>query len=221
MNPGASNSFEAQLDGIIAAHVAMQKEAQHNDLSDLPKDERQSLVTQAIAAVHRISGPTSTYSVEMQRILAKDHQLHLHTSSIIGIVKALRHDVSAGYLQTLVELVHAGVFADFLDMASHLQDSGYKDAAAVICGSALESHLRELCKKYGVSTDLNGKPKKADQINGDLVKSGAYSTLDQKNVTAWLGLRNKAAHGNYQAYGDDQVELLIAGVREFLARTPA
>jgi hypothetical protein len=221
VTPGASKNLEEQLDGIIAAHVSMRKESQYNDLSDLPKDERQSLVTRAVAAVHRISGAASPYSIEIARILKEDPELHVHTSSIIGIVKALRQDIAAGYLQTLVELVHAAVFTDFLDMASHLHDSGYKDAAAVICGSTLESHLRELCNKNGVATDLNGKPKKADQINAELAKSGAYSALDQKNVTAWLGLRNKAAHGDDDAYTAEQVNLLIAGVREFLARTPA
>ncbi len=221
MREAANKEFEAQLDGIINDYAAMRQASQHNDLSDLPKVERQSLITQAVAAVHRISGTASTYSIQLDRILKQNPELHVHTSSIIGIVKALRHDLGAGYLQTLVELVHAAVFADFIDMASHLKESGYKDAAAVVCGSTLESHLRELCNKHGVAAETNGKPKKADQINAELAKRGAYSALDQKNVTAWLGLRNKAAHGDYQAYSNEQVGLLIAGVRDFLTRTPA
>lgn len=141
---------------------------------------------------------------------------------MLGVVKALRYDLSAGYLQSVVELVHAAVFANFLEMASHLQESGYKDAAAVICGSTLESHLRELCNKYGIAIlDTNGKPKKADLINADLTKANAYSGLDHKNVTAWLGLRNKAAHGDYAQYTSEQVALLISGVGDFMARTPA
>jgi hypothetical protein len=42
--------------------------------------------------------------------------------------------------------------------------------------------------------------------------------LDQKNVTAWLDLRNKAAHGKYTEYQKDQVELMMQGVTQFMAR---
>ena len=43
---------------------------------------------------------------------------------------------------------------------------------------------------------------KCDAHSGEPVKdskaAGAvYSTLDQKSVTAWLDLRNKAAHGKF------------------------
>jgi hypothetical protein len=106
-------------------------------------------------------------------------------------------------------------------MADHLTRSGYKDAAAVIGGSTLESHLRELCVKHEVATDVAGNPKKADVMNADLVKAGAYTKLDQKNVTAWLGLRNDAAHGKYGEYDKGQVALLLSGIRDFVGRTPA
>ena len=65
---------------------------------------------------------------------------------------------------------------------------------------------------------VSGKPKKADSMNNDLASAGAYSKLDQKNVTAWLDLRNKAAHGHYGEYNTDQVQALLLGVREFAAR---
>jgi hypothetical protein len=45
--------------------------------------------------------------------------------------------------------------------------------------------------------------------------------LDQKNVTAWLDLRNKAAHGCYSEYQNENVRLMIAGVLDFMARHPA
>ena len=58
-------------------------------------------------------------------------------------------------------------------------------------------------------------------MNAELAKASAYSALDQKSVTAWLDLRNKAAHGKYSLYDRNQVDLLISGVSQFLARTPA
>ena len=46
----------------------------------------------------------------------------------------------------------------------------------------------------------NLRPKKTDRMNSELTKAEAYSKLDQKSVTAWLDLRNKAAHGKYDEY---------------------
>jgi hypothetical protein len=106
-------------------------------------------------------------------------------------------------------------------MAAHLLSEGYKDAAAVIAGSSLEVHLRNLAAKHSLSVELNGKPKKADLINTELASASAYSKLDQKNVTAWLDLRNKAAHGHYQDYSKTQVELLVSQIRDFMLRVPA
>jgi hypothetical protein len=139
----------------------------------------------------------------------------------MGVVNALRDDLYDGFEKTLIELVHADTFADFLEMALHLLQSGYKDAAAVITGSTLESHLRSLAAKHNVEIESKDRPVKADKINSDLAKSEAYSKLDQKNITAWLDLRNKAAHGNYAEYSKEQVELLITSVRDFIGRVPA
>jgi hypothetical protein len=218
--------IERQLDAIVDDYVAMQKRSAYDDLSDLPEEERQALVTRAVAAVRRIAGRTSTDSQETDRLLKQAPALHVHTPLIVGVVRGLRADVGAGYLASLTELIHADLFADFLEMAEHLSREGYKDAAAVIAGSSLEAHLRQLCQKNSISPDSptgSGPPtpKKADRLNSELAAAGVDSKLDQKNVTAWLGLRNKAAHGRYAEYDTGQVGLLIAAVRDFVSRTPA
>jgi len=219
-----AENLEQQLQVIIEQFDAFERKSQHDDLSDLPKHERQALVTRAISAVRR-TGEKSAYSKEVDRLLKELPLLHTHTTSIIGVAKGLLEDLKAGYLQTLVEIVHGDVFGDFLEMAQHLCESGYKDAAAVITGSTLESHLRELCRKSGVSIEVRKPdgvvPKKADSMNADLASAEVYSKLDQKNVTAWLDLRNKAAHGKFNEYSKDQVLILISSVRDFITRNPA
>jgi hypothetical protein len=107
---------------------------------------------------------------------------------------------------------------DFLDMASYLHEQGYKDPAAVIAGSVLEEHLRNLCQKHQIPTEEKGKARKAEMLNQDLRNNNVYNLLEQKNVTAWLDLRNKAAHGDYDQYDLQQVSSLIDNVRAFIAR---
>ena len=216
-----TQQFVQQLDNLINTYNGLRQSSQYNDLSDKPLPDRQSLVTRTIAAVNRISGSDSIYSKEVARTIEKDPELHMHTTAIIGIAKALREDINAGFITTLIELTHADIFSDFLEMATHLNESNYKDPAAVIAGSTLESHLKKLATKNTIPIDVNGKPVKADKLNADLAKATAYSSIDQKNVTAWLGLRNDAAHGNYGAYTKDQVKLLISSIQDFITRNPA
>ena len=142
---------------------------------------------------------------------------------VIGVVKSLKQDLADGYLVSAEELVHAAMFADFLAMAQHLLDQSYKDAAAVIAGGTLEGHLRQLCAKFNVDTEVGTppRPKKAEHMNADLAKAGAYTKLDQKSVTAWLDLRNDAAHKHYEKYSKEQVVLFVAWLRDFITRNPA
>ena len=149
-----------------------------------------------------------------------------HTQVGRGILSAAREELAGGWLTTTRGLVSAEIFSDFLEMAQHLLDEGYKDPAAVMAGSVLEEHLRQLCQKHGIPTEATrqGRPqpknKKADALNADLAKKQVYNRLDQKNVTAWLDLRNKAAHGKYQEYTEDHVSQMLQGLSNFMVRIP-
>jgi hypothetical protein len=142
--------------------------------------------------------------------------------TIRRILITAREEIAAGLTQGLESILAADVFASFLDMASYLLEQGYKDAAAVIAGGVLEGHLRRVAISHGISVtiDRDGKtvPQKADALNAALAKGGIYNQLDLKTVTAWLSLRNHAAHGAYDSYNADQVRLLIAGVLDFASR---
>lgn len=220
MNP--SNPFESQLLQVIAEYEDALNRSSHDDASDtLPNREMRDLQTRCLAALERAGGRSSIYferAVAIGEVKASPWE---HLGGQIGIAKSLLSDIRHGYLRSHEELVHGDIFADFLEMAEHLVRSGYKDAGAVIAGSTLESHLRNLCAKHGIATHTGGGPKRADGLNSELTKSGAYSKLDQKNVTAWLGLRNDAAHGNFTNYDQNQVAFLVSSVRDFLTRHPA
>jgi hypothetical protein len=140
----------------------------------------------------------------------------------LGILRAIRGEIAGDWLFTVKGLVTAEVFTDYIEMAEYLLQEQYKDPAAVIAGSTLEEHLRQLCRKNGmpVTQPKDGKdvPLKADRLNNDLARANVYTNLDQKNVTAWLDLRNKAAHGQYTEYNAEQVKGMIAGVTESMAR---
>jgi len=218
-----NSPFEAELSKILQEYTEARSRSQHSDLSDtLGLAAVSALQTRCMAAVERATGGGSVYFTKVSRPRDPKSQSEWnYLAAQVGVVQSLLHDIQAGYLQTLEELVHGALFGDFLEMAQHLVESGYKDAAAVIAGSTLEAHLRQLCAKAGVPIEIGGKPKKADALNSELAAAGVYSKLDQKNVTAWLGLRNDAAHGNYTSYDGARVGLLIDGIRHFVTTHPA
>ncbi|MCB9149813.1 MAG: hypothetical protein H6641_13745 [Caldilineaceae bacterium] len=172
----------------------------------------------SLSFIERVFGRDSSY-FESFRESTRDGTLQ-DLDSGMGILNAIRSEIEGDWLCTVKGVITAEVFADFVEMAEHLLDAGYQDPAAVMCGGVLEEHLRQLCIKNGIEVVKGDKkvPHKADTLNAELAKNEVYSKLDQKSVTAWLDLRNKAAHGHYGEYTEDQVRNMLNAVTEFMAR---
>ncbi|SDS97599.1 hypothetical protein SAMN05216490_2215 [Mucilaginibacter mallensis] len=174
----------------------------------------------ALSFIARQLGKDDSYYIEFNTV-CEDH-LKTHNEAGVNILLALRNDVENGWLFSLKQLVTAELFSDFLEMSQHLLDEGYKDAAAVMIGSVLEEHLRQLCKTNGIDTyqvkGMDRVPKKANVINDELRRASVYEIIDNRQVTAWLDIRNSAAHGKYSDYFPEQVKLMHLGVLNFISR---
>ncbi|MDZ4316913.1 MAG: hypothetical protein U0989_19375 [Azonexus sp.] len=211
-----------QIDAVLKTYSEYSASSKYDDLSDLKREIKNEILTLLAATIDRTAPVGSVYRQQADAAYKQYGRDNSHNITILtGVLRALKADYTAGRLQSITELIHADLFSDFLEMAQHLHSGGYKDAAAVIAGSVLEGHLRKLSEKHGIATEQNDRPKKADAINSELAAAGVYSKLDQKNVTAWLGLRNHAAHGQYAEYTKDQVSLFLQSTSEFLSRHSA
>ncbi len=219
--------FLEQLDLVLHTYKTIDESARYSDFSDVPFHIYGQFRASAIAVVNRIAGSNSIYAKEINILpMHRDHSVNNSNIPVIaGIVMALRDDVARDFLESARELIHGELFGDFLEMADYLLGEEYKDAAAVIAGGVLETHLHQLCTKHNVSIDeiINNqiRVKRADRLNNDLAGSNVYSKLDQKSVTFWLDIRNKAAHANYTEYNKEQVMLMLQGIRDFISRYPA
>jgi len=135
------------------------------------------------------------------------------TQKALGILKGAADDYAHDYLFDMRSAIAAEVFDDFLGQAEYLLSGDYDGPAAVIAGSVLEDGLRKLCQRRGIA--LGPKPK-LDTMNAEMAKDGAYNLLVQKQVTALADLRNKAAHGQLDQFGHDDVVRMVAQVRSFM-----
>ena len=217
--------FIQQLEDIITDFKQLDQISQYNDFSEYEVfDQVSSLTTRIKSAIVRISGENSEYYKSILKAYDDKHVLYnegLRLRHFIGIVNGLKGDLENDYLKTYKELIHSDIFNDYLEMSEYLLTEGYKDSAAVIGGSTLESHLRTLCVKNGIPTEgTNSKGKishkKADLMNSELNKLDVYTKTYQKQITAWLDLRNNAAHGKYPEYTADEVKLMLSGIRNFM-----
>jgi len=218
--------FIKQLEKIIDDFLRIKSKAQYDDLSgNTSIEEIAAALSKSKAAIARIAGDNSEYYKDtvdtLKRTNINEGNKLRH---IIGTITALKSDLENDYLKSFSDIIQSEVFSDYLEMAEHLLNEGYKDPAAVLVGSTLEVHLRELCVSNNIDIEIHnskGKiiPKKADVMNSDLAKSNVYSSAYQKQVTAWLGIRNSAAHGKYSEYTKEEISLMLQGIKQFILTT--
>ena len=141
------------------------------------------------------------------------HSISIEVFYKVAILKALKLDIESGNFFDQELLITADAFGDILDQAEHLLDEKYKDASGVLIGAVLESGLRKLCEKNGITYSPN------DTINplNNLLKDKAYNRIVHKQIIAWADLRNKAAHGKFDEYTADQVSEMLKWAKDFIS----
>lgn len=146
--------------------------------------------------------------------------------SLLGTVQALRRDIEGGWIGEAEVRVRVDTLGGLLGVADSLMapedGPAMKDPAAAIAGVVLEAHIRRLAEANHLEGSRpDGRRKKAEDLNGDLRAAGIIDLLDLKSITTWLQIRNYAVHAEWDKFNEGQVDLMLRGVRDFIARFPA
>lgn len=218
--------IEKEIADLVSITEKLASDAARSS-SSLGQERVQELLSVSVRGgqlTSRLYGSDSHYMKMFNRTLNTNsfNMMHSnyckHVGELAGLLKAVQHDVKSGMLSNLKNLLQAEIFSDFLEMAEHLLDEGYKDASAVMLGAVLEDSLRKIAESHGVPVlGPNGKPLTIDPINVALSKAGVYGSLVQKQVTTWANLRNDAAHGHFERYDKEQVKHMLFFVQKFCA----
>ena len=215
-----------EVDALVKTAERLAQEAAHapNSLGPERVQELSSIAVRGGQLIQKLYGQGSQYEQSWKQVLAMKgfslmYNSHSkHVSELWGILKGVQHDLQSGMLVDFRRLLQAEIFADFLEMAEHLLDEGYKDAAAVLLGAILEDSLRKVATATGVATVApNGKALTIDPLNVAIAKNGTYNALVQKQITSWANLRNDAAHGNFSKYDDGHVRQMLLFVQKLCA----
>jgi hypothetical protein len=140
-----------------------------------------------------------------------------------GTFRAARKMLLDGQLSSLASGIRADTESELLGQADALIASGYVVAATVLAGGALETHLLGLCVTHSLTWAGDGSISKYDAVIAQARNAGhavIYSATDSKNVTAWGGMRNDAAHSPTTfSHSREVVSLMSRGIRDFITRT--
>jgi len=110
------------------------------------------------------------------------------------------------------------VVSDFLEQANALliDDKVHPAAPTMIIGASLEEFLRNWIEEAEV--EPQGKPS-IDSYAKALKGEQLITKQDFKDITSWTGLRNHAAHGEWDEVSDRQrIGMMLEGVNLFMRR---
>ncbi|MBI4187531.1 MAG: hypothetical protein HY530_08535 [Chloroflexi bacterium] len=111
------------------------------------------------------------------------------------------------------------VVSDFLDQANTLLSSKevHPAAPAVIIGAALEEFLRNWIEEAGLA--LGGRKPSLDSYTKVLREADLITKQDAKDITSWSGLRNYAAHGEWEEVSDkNRISIMLESVNLFMRK---
>lgn len=114
------------------------------------------------------------------------------------------------------------VVSDFLEQAQHLLNGkGVHPAAPIVLiGATLEEFLRGWVESASLS--LGQRKPSLDSYGQVLLAESLITKQDMKDITAWAGLRNHAAHGEWSEVSDKQrAAIMLDGVNLFLRKYAA
>lgn len=104
---------------------------------------------------------------------------------------------------------------DLMEQVQRLLDDRAVHPAApiVLAGAALEEALRSLV--IGGHLEVNGKPGLQSYAEA-LKRDEQLTAQDVKDVTGWAGLRNDAAHGQFDAISAERAQIMVDGINLFM-----
>ena len=111
------------------------------------------------------------------------------------------------------------VVSDILEQANTLLNTNgvHPAAPAMIIGAALEEFLRNWIEEEKLA--LSGKKPSLDSYAKVLREAELISKQDIKDITSWAGLRNHAAHGEWDEVNDKKrIVVMLEGVNLFMRK---
>lgn len=219
----------SNLDPELAEWVTKEAERLRNvrvpghDLDFLSPHSVRSQAAAAVDFLKRYASGTEflTAAEECFSSSAKHEASHA-LQQLAEILELWKAFVADGMAHSLPFPVQARIEAatDLMEQVQQLLDDTKVHAAApvVLAGAALEEFLRSKVHETGVP--VSGKPG-INSYAGALRIDDHLSAQDVKDITAWAGQRNEAAHGEFEKLSRQRAQLMVDGINLFMRQKPS
>ena len=143
------------------------------------------------------------------------------SEGLVATLDSLKSYAEAGLLQEVSpeRKAQLDVVSDFLEQAHALLNSkGVHPAAPIVLvGATLEEFLRTWVEAKSLS--LGQRKPSLEAYSQVLHAENLITKQDAKDITAWGGLRNHAAHGEWAEVSDkNRASLMLEGVNLFMRK---
>ena len=148
--------------------------------------------------------------------IAKDGTPNYAVKTVASLLHGWANLVETGLIESPLE-ARAKVEAatDLMEQVQILLDDRKVHPAApvMLAGAALEEFLRSMLVLS--TTQPKGKPG-INSYATALREAELLSAQDLKDITAWGGMRNDAAHGHFEAITIDRARIMVDGINLFM-----
>lgn len=183
-------------------------------ISEFNELEFRKWLTSARYLLKSVFGEESLFFKDWETLGNQHSNKTPEARSCLAIIQSAKENYEKGYIFDQKALIEANLLGSALQQAEDLFSNKYLQAAAIVAGVALETHLKSLCEQKAiVITEANPG---IQAYNQGLYKAKVYSQPQMQEIATWGSIRNAAAHGNWGEFTKDHIDMMIKGVTRFL-----
>lgn len=179
-----------------------------------------SIQAEALEFLRIYAGEKSTFYQRLSEVKSaadEDYKLNAVRNNLQAFISFIENGLLDGI--SIERKAQLDVVSDFLDQAQQLLENT-KVHPAIPCaliGACLEEFLRTWIETNNISLE-DSKPG-LDAYARQLRDAEFISKQDMKDIVSWAGLRNHAAHGEWEDVSDRRrIALMLEGVNLFMRR---
>jgi hypothetical protein len=177
------------------------------------------LKAQVLDFLRAAAGPKSAFAQQVEDLKPTSdwHQAAQLAAIMQAFVSHLERGLGGAI--SLERKAQLDVVSDLLEQAYQLLEdkSVHPGAPAVLIGATLEEFLRGWIDSAGLS--LGNRKPSLQNYTTVLAEADLITKQDVKDITAWGGLRNHAAHGEWVEVQDPRrIKLMLEGINLFMRK---
>ena len=178
-----------------------------------------SVYAEAREFLRTYAGPKSSFVKTLEQY--DPLRLYKANDTVRALLQSFLSYVEAGLLSEISPERRAqlDVVSDFLEMANELLETKgvHPAATTMLIGATLEEFLRTWIENE--SLPLGSRKPGIETYSQVLREADLITKQDSKDITAWAGIRNHAAHGEWNEVSDkNRISLMLEGVNLFMRR---